>query len=50
MDLDTPKGHRDMDYPQHVTTYKTFIRIAQYAIVFLVLLMVLMYVFLIPKA
>ncbi|MDZ4841468.1 MAG: aa3-type cytochrome c oxidase subunit IV [Hyphomicrobium aestuarii] len=50
MDLDTSKGHPDMDYREHVTTYKGFLRLAQFAVVFLVLLMVAMYVFLVPKA
>ena len=49
MELDTSKGHPDMDYREHVSTYKSFIRFSQVAIVFLVLLMVAMYVFLVPK-
>ncbi len=50
MDLDTSKGHPDMDYREHVSTYKGFLRLTQFAVVFLVLLMVAMYVFLVPKA
>lgn len=47
MNIDTSKGHRDMDYREHVATYKGFLRLTQYAVVMLVLLMVGMYVFLV---
>ncbi len=50
MQLDTSKGHPDMNYAEHVGTYKGFIKLAQIAVVLLVLLMVGMFVFLVPHA
>lgn len=50
MHIDPSKGHPDMDYREHMSTYQGFLRFTQIAIVFLVLLLVAMYVFLVPKA
>jgi hypothetical protein len=47
MEIDTSKGHPDMDYAEHTGTYKGFLRLTQIAVVLLVLLMVGMYVFLV---
>lgn len=47
MMIDTSKGHKDMDYPEHMATYRGFLRLTQYAIVLLVLLLVGMYWFLV---
>jgi hypothetical protein len=47
MQIDTSKGHPDMDYREHVSTYKAFLRFTQIGIVFLVVLLTLMYVFLV---
>lgn len=47
MSVDTSNGHPAMDYNQHTETYKAFLRFSKYAIVFLVLLLVGMYVFLV---
>lgn len=47
MHVDTSKGRPEMDYQEHVATYKGFLRFTQISIVFLVLLLVGMYVFLV---
>lgn len=46
MNLDTSKGHPDMDYAQHKRTYDGFVRGSQITIVLLVLLLAGMAVFL----
>ncbi len=48
MQIDTSKGHPDMDYAEHTATYKGFLKLTQYAIVVLVLLMLAMFMFLVP--
>lgn len=47
MAIDTSHGNPAMDYAEHTSTYRAFLRFAQVAIVFLVLLLVGMYVFLV---
>ena len=47
MAIDTTKGHPAMDYAEHTATYRGFLRLAQYTIIFLVALLVAMYVFLV---
>jgi Bacterial aa3 type cytochrome c oxidase subunit IV len=47
MSIDTSKGHPEMDYAEHTSTYKGFLRVTQISIVFLVGLLVGMYVFLV---
>jgi len=46
MNLDTSKGHPDMDYAQHKRTYAGFIRGSQITVVLLVLLLIGMAIFL----
>lgn len=46
MNLESMKGHPDMDYPQHQRTYNGFIRLIQISVVFLVLLLAGMAIFL----
>ena len=48
MSIDTSKGHKDMDYAEHTATYNGFLKLTQYLIVFLVLLLVAMFWFLVP--
>lgn len=47
MSIDTSKGHQAMDYPQHVSTYNTFLRLSVATIVFCVVLLLLMAYFLV---
>jgi hypothetical protein len=47
MQIDTSKGHPDMDYKEHVGTYKGFLRMAQVAVVLVTLILVGMFVFLV---
>lgn len=47
MHVDTSKGHPDMDYREHVATYKGFLRFTQIGIVAMVLLLAGMFVFLV---
>jgi hypothetical protein len=48
MQIDTSKGHPDMDYAEHMATYKGFLKLTQYGVVALVLLMFAMFMFLVP--
>lgn len=48
MAVDTSKGSPNMDYAEHVATYHGFLKLTQYGIVFLVLLMLAMFMFLVP--
>ena len=48
MAIETTNGHPDMDYVEHTGTYSGFLKITQYTIVFLVLLLVGMFYFLVP--
>jgi Bacterial aa3 type cytochrome c oxidase subunit IV len=45
--IDTSKGHPEMDYAEHTATYKGFLTLTKFAIIFLVALMVGMYFFLV---
>ncbi|MDX2307402.1 MAG: aa3-type cytochrome c oxidase subunit IV [Hyphomicrobium sp.] len=47
MSVNTKNGHPEMDYDQHVGTYKGFIRFTQISIVLLVILLGGMYYFLV---
>lgn len=47
MAIDTSKGHPAMDYREHVTTYRGFLKLVQWAIVFLAVLLILMAYFLV---
>ena len=47
MALDTTGGSKAMDYPEHISTYKTFLRLTQLVIAFLVVLLTGMFVFLV---
>jgi hypothetical protein len=47
MTIDTSKGHKDMDYPEHVRTYHGFIQLAKITIVSLVILLAGMAYFLV---
>ena len=42
MSIDTSKGHQAMDYPQHVDTYKAFLRLTTLTTVGCVVLLILM--------
>ncbi|MBS0232759.1 MAG: aa3-type cytochrome c oxidase subunit IV [Proteobacteria bacterium] len=46
MNIDTSKSSPSMDYTQHLQTYRDFIRLTKYAIVFVVLILVGMKIFL----
>ena len=48
MAVDTSKGNPNMDYSAHVSTYHGFLKLTQYSIVALVLLLIAMFVFLVP--
>lgn len=48
MVIDTSKGNPAMDYAEHTATYKGFLKVTQYGIVFLVVLLVSMFWFLVP--
>ena len=48
MAVDTSKGNPAMDYAEHTATYKGFLKLTQYTIVFLVLLLIAMFMFLVP--
>ena len=48
MAVDTSKGSPNMDYAEHTSTYNGFLKLTQYGIVFLVLLLVAMFMFLVP--
>ena len=48
MEIDTSKGNPAMDYREHTATYKGFLKVTQYGIVALVLLLVAMFMFLVP--
>lgn len=39
MSIDTSKGHKAMDYPEHVRTYNGFIQLTKITIVSLVILL-----------
>ena len=47
MAIDTSNGHPAMDYAEHTSTYRGFLRLVQVSIVFLVLLLIAMFVFLV---
>ena len=32
MSIDTTKGHKDMDYPEHIRTYNSFLQLAKVTI------------------
>ena len=40
MNIDTTKGHPDMDYPEHIRTYKGFVRGAVVLTVLVALLLI----------
>lgn len=48
MAVDTSKGNPNMDYAEHTSTYNGFLKLAQYGIVFCVLLLLAMFIFLVP--
>jgi hypothetical protein len=48
MEIDTSKGNPAMDYTEHTSTYKGFLKVTQYGLVALVLLLVGMFMFLVP--
>jgi len=50
MAIDTSKGNPNMDYAEHVATYRGFIKLAQYGTAICVLLMVAMFFFLVPAS
>lgn len=47
MGIDTSGGHQAMDYPQHVSTYKLFLRLSVWLVVFCVILLAGMAYFLV---
>ncbi|MGQ0673170.1 MAG: aa3-type cytochrome c oxidase subunit IV [Hyphomicrobium sp.] len=47
MGIDTSGGNHNMDYPQHLSTYGSFVRLSIALIVFLVLLLAGMKYFLV---
>lgn len=47
MSIDTTNGHQAMDYPQHVGTYKLFLRLSVLTIVLCVVLLAGMAYFLV---
>ena len=47
MSIDTSNGHKAMDYPEHVRTYKGFIQLTKITIVSLVILLAGMAYFLV---
>ncbi|MCH9765007.1 MAG: aa3-type cytochrome c oxidase subunit IV [Alphaproteobacteria bacterium] len=47
MSIDTTGGHQAMDYPQHVSTYKTFLRLTTATIIGCVILLAGMLYFLV---
>lgn len=47
MSIDTTKGHKEMDYPEHVRTYNGFIQLTKFVIIFLVILLSAMAFFLV---
>ena len=48
MAVDTSKGNPKMDYAAHTSTYNGFLKLIQYTIVSIILLLVGMFVFLVP--
>jgi hypothetical protein len=48
MEIDTSKGNPAMDYTEHTSTYKGFLKVTQYGVVALILLLVGMFMFLVP--
>jgi Bacterial aa3 type cytochrome c oxidase subunit IV len=47
MGIDTAGGHPSMDYAQHTGTYKTFLTLTKYSVIFCVLLLIGMAYFLV---
>ena len=47
MKLDTSEAHKDMDYDEHIRTYRGFIRLTQISIALLIILLGGMYLFLV---
>jgi hypothetical protein len=47
MGIDTSGGHPAMDYPQHLDTYATVLRLTRLSIIFLALLLIGMAYFLV---
>lgn len=47
MGIETTGGHPDMDYEQHLETYKTVLRLTKISIIFLAVLLVAMWYFLV---
>ena len=47
MGIDTTGGHPAMDYPQHLDTYKTVLRLTKLSIIGLAVLLVAMWYFLV---
>ncbi len=47
MSIDTSKGHKAMDYNEHMRTYNGFIQLTKISVVFLVLLLAGMALFLV---
>lgn len=45
--IDTTNGHEAMDYPEHVSTYKLFLRLSVMLVIFCVILLALMGYFLV---
>lgn len=47
MSIDTSKGHKEMDYPEHLRTYHGFIQFTKISIILLVGLLAAMAFFLV---
>ncbi len=47
MSVDASKGHKEMDYPEHLRTYSSFIQFTKVSIILLVILLSAMAFFLV---
>lgn len=47
MSIDTSKGHKAMDYPEHVRTYNGFLQLTKVSIITLIILLAGMAFFLV---
>lgn len=47
MSIETTGGHEAMDYPQHISTYKLFLRLAVMTIILCVIILAGMFFFLV---
>ncbi len=47
MSVDTSKGHPEMDYKQHASTYDSFVALFKWGTIFCVVLLLAMLVFLV---